>query len=82
MLKVAVLYLEAGVWAVALRVPFTTLTPAVVVPACEIAFAIAADVTQCCLYELAPEVLWQKELKSWKMSIVRFTMLLNSESVD
>lgn len=72
MLQVAVLCPEAGVGAVALRVPFTTLTPAVVVPAREVAFGVAADVTQRRLYEPAPEVLWQKDLETWKMYSVRF----------
>lgn len=65
-LQVAVLCLEAGVGAVALRVPFTTLTPAVVAPACEVALAIAANVTQCRLYKPTPEVLRQKDLEAWK----------------
>lgn len=66
-LQVAVLCLEAGMGAVALWVPFTTLTPAIVVLACEVAFAIAANVTQCRLYKSAPEVLRQENLEAWKM---------------
>lgn len=66
-LQVALLCSEAGEGAVTLRVPITTLTPAVVVLACEVAFAVAANVTQRRLHEPAPEVLWQKDLEAWRM---------------
>lgn len=63
-LQVAVLCSEAGVGAVALRMPFTTLAPAVVVPARELAFTVTSDVTQSRLDESTPEVLWQKNLEA------------------